>query len=100
MSRVQLALNVADLAQSVHFYSTLFGTPPHKRRPGYANFAIEQPPLKLVLLEVAPDRRGHGTTEALNHLGVEVDGVDEVQRSSDRLKQAGLTTVDEVDTTC
>lgn len=100
MSRVQLALNVADLEQSVEFYSTLFGTPPHKRRPGYANFAIEEPPLKLVLLEMAPERRGHGTAEALNHLGIEVATVDEVQDSSARLTAAGLATVDEADSTC
>ena len=100
MSRVQLALNVSDLEQSVEFYSTLFGTPPHKRRPGYANFAIDEPPLKLVLLEMAPERRGHGTAEALNHLGIEVGTVDEVQDSSSRLSAAGLVTVDEADTTC
>src|SRR6476646_6510077 len=100
MSRVQLALNVADLEQSVEFYSTLFGTEPHKRRPGYANFAIEQPPLKLVLLQMPEDQRGHGTIAALNHLGVEVDTVDEVHDSAQRLSAAGLETAQEQDTTC
>ena len=60
MSRVQLALSVADLEASVAFYSQLFGAEPHKRRPGYANFAITEPPLKLVLLEVPGTERGHG----------------------------------------
>ena len=100
MPRIQLALNVADLEQSVEFYSSLFGTRPHKRRPGYANFAIQEPPLKLVLLEMPPERRGHGTTEALNHLGIEVDTVDEVQQSTARLSSAGLATTEETDSTC
>ena len=68
MSRVQLALNVNDIDEAVSFYTKLFGTEPAKRRPGYANFAIAEPPLKLVLLE----NPGQGGT--LNHLGVEVDG--------------------------
>jgi len=100
MSRVQLALNVADLEASVAFYSTLFGVQPHKRRPGYANFAIEEPALKLVLIEVGEDARGHGTTGALNHLGVEVDSVAEVETGSARLAEAGLATADELNTTC
>ncbi len=100
MSRVQLALNVADLEGSVAFYSTLFGTTPHKRRPGYANFAIADPPLKLVLIEVPAGTRGEGTEHALNHLGVEVDTVEEVHAGSDRLRQAGLAAFDERDTTC
>jgi catechol 2,3-dioxygenase-like lactoylglutathione lyase family enzyme len=100
MSRIQLALNVADLEQSVAFYSTLFGTQPHKRRPGYANFAIEEPPLKLVLLEMSPEHRGHGTAAALNHLGVEVGSVEEVRESSARLSAAGLAAIEENETTC
>ena len=72
MSRVQLALNVSDLEASVVFYTHLFGVAPHKRRPGYANFAIEEPALKLVLIEVPADQRGTGVQGALNHLGVEV----------------------------
>ena len=64
MSRVQLALNVDDVEQSVAFYSRLFGTEPAKTRPGYANFAVAEPPLKLVLIE----NPGHGGS--LNHLGV------------------------------
>lgn len=100
MSRVQLALNVTDLEASVSFYSTLFSTEPHKRRPGYANFAIEDPPLKLVLIEVSADERGTGPAGALNHLGVEVEDVATVARHTDRLRTEGLDTVEELDTTC
>ena len=94
MSRVQLALNVNDIDEAVSFYTALFGTEPAKRKPGYANFAIDQPPLKLVLLENA----GQGGT--LNHLGVEVDSADTVDAEQARLAQAGLAPVDERDTTC
>jgi catechol 2,3-dioxygenase-like lactoylglutathione lyase family enzyme len=100
MSRVQLALNVADLEASVAFYATLFGTPPHKRRPGYANFAIDEPPLKLILIEVPEQTRGSGTGGALNHLGVEVETTDAVEASASRLREAGLAAFDEKDTTC
>jgi len=94
MSRVQLALNVNDINEAVSFYTKLFGTEPAKRRPGYANFAIDQPPLKLVLLE----NPGQGGT--LNHLGVEVDSADAVDAEQARLAEAGLASVDERDTTC
>src|SRR5580704_15823921 len=94
MSRVQLALNVNDINEAVSFYTKLFGTEPAKRRPGYANFAIDQPPLKLVLLE----NPGQGGT--LNHLGVEVDSADAVDAEQARLADAGLAAVDERDTTC
>lgn len=100
MSRVQLALNVSDLEASIAFYSTLFGAEPHKRRPGYANFAINEPPLKLVLIEVPADQRGTGTVGALNHLGVEVEDVDQVKAQAGRLREAGLAAFDEKDTTC
>jgi catechol 2,3-dioxygenase-like lactoylglutathione lyase family enzyme len=100
MSRVQLALNVSDLEASVAFYSKMFGTVPHKRRPGYANFAITEPPLKLVLIEVSADQRSTGTTGALNHLGVEVESVEAVDAAASRLKDAGLAAFDERDTTC
>lgn len=100
MSRVQLALNVSDLEASVAFYSAMFGALPHKRRPGYANFAIENPPLKLVLIEVPEADRGIGTAGALNHLGVEVFTVEEVAQAADRFTAAGLATFDEADTTC
>lgn len=100
MSRVQLALNVSDLEASVVFYSTLFGVQPHKRRPGYANFAIDEPALKLVLIEVSEDDRGTGTVGALNHLGVEVSDAQTVEAHADRLRVGGLTTMDEKDTTC
>ena len=94
MSRVQLALNVNDIDEAVSFYTALFGTEPAKRRPGYANFAITEPPLKLVLLE----NPGQGGT--LNHLGVEVADADSVDAEQARLAQAGLAAVDERDTTC
>jgi catechol 2,3-dioxygenase-like lactoylglutathione lyase family enzyme len=94
VSRVQLALNVNDIDEAVAFYSKLFGAEPAKRRDGYANFAIAQPPLKLVLLE----NPGQGGT--LNHLGVEVDDIDAVDAEQARLAAAGLATADERDTTC
>ena len=100
MSRVQLALNVTDLEKSVEFYSTLFGAQPHKRRPGYANFAITEPPLKLVLIEVPAADRGHGTAQALNHLGIEVETAADVAAGAARLREAGLAAFDELDTTC
>ena len=95
MSRVQLALRVADLEAAVGFYSRLFDTQPAKRRPGYANFAIAEPPLKLVLLEgeaAEPTR--------MDHLGVEVASTDEVAAATNRLADAGLATRIEDDTTC
>jgi catechol 2,3-dioxygenase-like lactoylglutathione lyase family enzyme len=94
MSRVQLALNVDDLQESVAFYSRLFGTEPAKVREGYANFAVAEPPLKLVLIE----NPGHGGS--VNHLGVEVADTDTVDAEQTRLAQAGLASVDERDTTC
>jgi catechol 2,3-dioxygenase-like lactoylglutathione lyase family enzyme len=94
MSRVQLALNVNDIDEAVSFYTALFGTEPAKRRPGYANFAITEPPLKLVLLE----NPGQGGT--LNHLGVEVADAGAVDAEQARLAQEGLAAVDERDTTC
>src|SRR4029077_4151350 len=94
MSRVQLALRVADLEASVAFYTKLFGTEAAKRRPGYANFAIAEPPLKLVLLE----NPGQGGT--LNHLGVEVADTGIVEAEQARLADAGLAAVEERDTTC
>ncbi|MFF9352311.1 ArsI/CadI family heavy metal resistance metalloenzyme [Streptomyces sp. NPDC014734] len=95
MSRAQLALNVADLEASVTFYSKLFGVEPAKRRPGYANFAITTPPLKLVLIEGEP-----GQETRLDHLGVEVETTDDVTAATTRLKDAGLATFEENDTSC
>ncbi|MFJ9411174.1 ArsI/CadI family heavy metal resistance metalloenzyme [Streptomyces sp. NPDC101393] len=95
MSRIQLALNVANLEGSVEFYSKLFGVEPAKRRPGYANFAITQPPLKLVLIEGEADQETR-----LDHLGVEVDTTDQVAAAISRLKDAGLATFEENDTSC
>lgn len=93
MSRVQLALNVTDVDAAVDFYSKLFGTEPAKRRPGYANFAIEEPALKLVLIESAAG----GT---LNHLGVEVASTDEVAAASNQLAEQGLAPSVEDNVTC
>jgi catechol 2,3-dioxygenase-like lactoylglutathione lyase family enzyme len=95
MSRIQLALRVADLEGSIAFYSTLFGTEPAKRRPGYANFAIAEPPLKLVLIEGET-----GQATRLDHLGVEVEAPEAVAAATERLKTAGLPTVEENDTSC
>lgn len=100
MSRVQLALNVVDLEASIGFYTELFGEPPHKRRPGYANFAISDPPLKLVLIEADPAVRGHGVAGALNHLGVEVETTQQVRQAAARLRASDLAVVDELGTTC
>jgi len=94
MSRVQLALNVSDLDAAVQFYTELFGVEPAKRRPGYANFAIEEPPLKLVLIA------GGGAPGTLNHLGVEVGSTDEVAAATLRLAAAGLSTVTEDEVAC
>ena len=93
-SRVQLALNVDDIDEAVAFYGRLFGAEPAKRRPGYANFAIAEPPLKLVLLE------NPGQGGSLNHLGIEVGDVDAVDAEQARLAAAGLASVDERETTC
>ncbi|BCB89891.1 ArsI/CadI family heavy metal resistance metalloenzyme [Phytohabitans suffuscus] len=95
MSRVQLALRVSDLEGSIGFYSKLFGVEPAKLRPGYANFAVEEPPLKLVLIEGEP-----GQPTVMDHLGVEVFGTDEVTAATSRLREAGLLTVEENDTSC
>ena len=99
MSRVQLALNVADLDSAIEFYSKLFGSEPAKRQPGYANFAITDPPLKLVLMESA-EARGSGVEGALNHLGIEVETADEVAGASRRLSAEGLATEVQDHTTC
>ena len=99
MSRVQLALNVSDLEGAIDFYSKLFGTEPAKRRPGYANFAIAEPSLKLVLMENA-EARGAGVGGALNHLGVEVESTDLVSAATQRLTGEGLDTVSQDATTC
>jgi catechol 2,3-dioxygenase-like lactoylglutathione lyase family enzyme len=99
MSRLQLALNVSDLDEAVDFYSKLFGVQPAKRRPGYANFAVAQPPLKLVLIENA-EARGAGVVGALNHLGVEVESPGEVAGATRRLTGEGLDTLTQDNTTC
>ena len=94
MSRIQLALNVDDIDEAVAFYAKLFGTEPAKRRDGYANFAVTNPPLKLVLLE------NPGQGGSLNHLGIEVESTDAVDTEQTRLAEVGLASVDERGTTC
>ena len=94
MSRLQLALNVSDLDEAINFYSKFFNTAPAKVRPGYANFAVDEPPLKLVLIE------GAGTPGSINHLGVEVFSSDDVVAATTRLADAGMATDIEEGTTC
>ena len=94
VSRVQLALNVNDIDEAVTFYSALFGVEPAKRRPGYANFAVVDPPLKLVLLE------NPGQGGSINHLGIEVADIDTVDSELARLSAAGFASTEERDTTC
>lgn len=94
MSRIQLALNVDDLDTSIAFYSTLFGTEPAKVKPGYANFAVASPPLKLILVE------NPGQGGSINHLGVEVEDVDTVDSELTRLGAAGFAALEERDSTC
>ncbi len=94
MSRVQLALSVSNVDEAVEFYRKLFNAEPAKRRPGYANFAIAEPPLKLVLIETA-----HNAGK-VNHLGIEVETALEVKVASDRLRQSGLTPLEEGQVDC
>ncbi len=92
--RLQLALNVRDIDEAVTYYAKLFGVTPHKRRPGYANFAIDAPPLKLVLFE------NPGAAERLNHLGVEVFEPEQIAATAQRLDAAGVLNQMQRDTTC
>src|SRR5687768_1388581 len=94
MSRVQLALNVSDLDSAIAFYTRLFRTPPAKVRPGYANFAIAEPPLKLVLIA------GTGTPGTLNHLGVEVESTEQVAAAQAHLRSEGLPVAVEDEVAC
>jgi len=94
MSRLQLALNVDDLEESIAFYSRLFAATPAKVKPGYANFAVAEPPLKLVLIE------NPGQGGSINHLGVEVPDTDTVDAAQRRLAEHGLASIDERGTTC
>ncbi|WP_156757128.1 ArsI/CadI family heavy metal resistance metalloenzyme [Actinokineospora pegani] len=95
MSRVQLALRVGDLRASIDFYTKLFGVEPAKLRDGYANFAITEPPLKLVLLAGEP-----GQATVMDHLGVEVETTDQVDAAAQRLTGQGVDTLVENGTTC
>jgi catechol 2,3-dioxygenase-like lactoylglutathione lyase family enzyme len=94
MSRVQLALNVGDLDASIDFYTKLFGTPPAKVRDGYANFAIAEPPLKLVLIA------GDGEAGTLNHVGIEVESTEQVAEAAQRMQAAGASCDVQDATTC
>jgi hypothetical protein len=94
MSRIQLALNVDDIEEAIAFYSKLFNPAPAKVKPGYANFAIAEPPLKLVLLE------NPGQGGSLNHLGVEVASSEQVHAEIARLTDEGMFTEEEIGTTC
>ncbi|BBZ42774.1 ArsI/CadI family heavy metal resistance metalloenzyme [Mycobacterium parmense] len=94
MPRAQLALNVEDLSEAIAFYSKLFDTAPAKVKQGYANFAVTEPPLKLVLIE-SPGRGG-----TLNHLGIEVDSSQAVHAEIARLAGEGLITEEELGATC
>jgi catechol 2,3-dioxygenase-like lactoylglutathione lyase family enzyme len=95
MSRVQLSLNVSDLDTAVGFYTRLFGTPPAKLRPGYANFAVDDPPLKLVL-----NAPGNGAADTINHLGVEVSSAQDVDHAQARLTAHGPPVEPEPGATC
>jgi catechol 2,3-dioxygenase-like lactoylglutathione lyase family enzyme len=95
VSHLQLALRVGNLEEAVDFYSKLFATPVTKRRPGYANFAVAEPPLKLVLLEGQP-----GEPTRLDHLGVQMEGPAEVTAAARRLESNGLATDVLESTTC
>lgn len=92
--RLQLALNVDDLDSAIDFYAKMFDTPPAKVRDGYANFAIENPPLKLVLFA------GAGPAGSINHLGVEVETPGQVVAAESRLSDVGITTTGVDDTVC
>jgi hypothetical protein len=94
MSRVQLALNVSNLDEAIEFYSKFFNSKPAKVRAGYANFAIDEPPLKLVLIE------NEGAAGSINHLGVEVFSTDEVVAATRYLSDSGLAIRLEENTTC
>jgi predicted enzyme related to lactoylglutathione lyase len=94
VSRIQLALNVSNLDEAIEFYSKFFRSAPAKVRTGYANFAIEEPPLKLVLIE------NEGAPGSINHLGVEVFSTDEVTDAAKYLSDAGFQTQFEEETTC
>ena len=94
MSRVQLALNVSNIDSAVDFYRKLFATEPAKRRPGYANFAIAEPPLKLVLIENSK------AVDKLNHLGIEVESSEQVIQASNRLQQTDLSVTPQTQSTC
>lgn len=95
-TRVHISLNVSDLERSVDFYRAFFGVPPHKTRPGYANFEVADPPLKFALNQHAISRG----TGALSHLGFQVGSQAQVEAAKERLVAAGLATFDEGDTTC
>lgn len=101
MTKMHLSLRTADLARSIAFYQAFFGVPPHKVRPGYANFDLMEPPLKFALTQnTSQAETVRAGTGCLDHLGLQVSGTKEVDAVRERLKAAGLATFDEMDTTC
>jgi catechol 2,3-dioxygenase-like lactoylglutathione lyase family enzyme len=101
--RLQLALNVTDLDAAIDFYSKMFDAAPAKTKPGYANFAIENPPLKLVLFETTdntPEGATGGDFQHLNHLGVEVESADQVAAAEARITATGIETTGVDETVC
>ncbi len=95
MSRLQLALRVGDLEGSIAFYQKLLGVAPAKRRDDYANFVVEQPSFKLVLLPGEPGQR-----TIMDHLGIEVDTAEEVAAAADRFDAIGVDSELETATAC
>ena len=100
MTKMHLSLRVSNLNRSVAFYEAFFGVSTHKRRPGYANFDLAEPPLKFELMEVSPDVRVEPRSGSLDHLGLQVASGADVAEARARLQAAGLATFDETDTTC
>ena len=94
MSRVQLALNVSNIDEAIAYYSKMFGVGPAKVREGYANFAIADPPLKLVLIE------GHGEAGTLNHVGVELEDTQAVADKITHAQNVGLPIEVQESATC
>ena len=100
MIKMHLSLRVSDLNRSIAFYQAFFGVPPHKVRPGYANFDLAEPPLKFALTQSLDRKPAQPGSGCLDHLGFQMASVAEVHAARERLKAAGLATFDEMDTTC
>ena len=100
MIKMHLSLKVSDLNRSIAFYEAFFGVPPHKVRPGYANFDLSEPPLKFAIMQSLDQIPAQSGAGCLDHLGLQMSSVEEVHAAKDRLEAAGLATFDEMDTTC